>query len=92
MRKDTPNFVANRVGIAGMLATMIEAQKFGLSVDVVDDLTGKKLGRASSGTFRTADVVGFDTMAHVIKTMQDNLASRPLLFAMLRHAQGAGRA
>jgi 3-hydroxyacyl-CoA dehydrogenase len=40
---------------------------------VVDDLTGKKLGRASSGTFRTADVVGLDTMAHVIKTLQDNL-------------------
>jgi hypothetical protein len=42
---------------------------------VVDDLTGKKLGRASSGTFRTADVVGLDTMAHVIKTLQDNLSA-----------------
>jgi 3-hydroxyacyl-CoA dehydrogenase len=71
--KDTPNFIANRIGIAGMLATMKEVEKFGLSYDVVDDLTGKKLGRASSGTFRTADVVGLDTMAHVIKTLQDNL-------------------
>ncbi len=71
--KDTPNFIANRVGIAGMLATMQEAETYGLSFDVVDDLTGKKLGRASSGTFRTADVVGLDTMAHVIKTLQDNL-------------------
>jgi 3-hydroxyacyl-CoA dehydrogenase len=71
--KDTPNFIANRVGIAGMLATMKEVEKFGLTPDVVDDLTGKKLGRASSGTFRTADVVGLDTMAHVIKTLQDNL-------------------
>ncbi|WP_066708628.1 3-hydroxyacyl-CoA dehydrogenase/enoyl-CoA hydratase family protein [Curvibacter delicatus] len=71
--KDTPNFIANRIGIAGMLATMKEVQNFGLSYDVVDDLTGKKLGRASSGTFRTADVVGLDTMAHVIKTLQDNL-------------------
>jgi 3-hydroxyacyl-CoA dehydrogenase len=71
--KDTPNFVANRVGVAGMLAVIHEAEKFGLSYDVVDDLTGKKLGRASSGTFRTADVVGLDTMAHVIKTLQDNL-------------------
>ncbi|GAB3468143.1 3-hydroxyacyl-CoA dehydrogenase/enoyl-CoA hydratase family protein [Polaromonas eurypsychrophila] len=70
---DTPNFVANRVGIASMLATIKEAENFGLSYDVVDDLTGKKLGRASSGTFRTADVVGLDTMAHVIKTLQDNL-------------------
>jgi len=42
------------------MATMIEAEKFGLSVDVVDDLTGAKLGRAKSGTFRTADVVGLD--------------------------------
>ena len=71
--KDSPNFIANRVGIAGMLATMHEADKFGLTFDVVDDLTGKRLGRASSGTFRTADVVGLDTMAHVIKTLQDNL-------------------
>jgi len=72
--KDTPNFVANRIGIAGMLSTMKEVENFGLSFDVVDDLTGKRLGRASSGTFRTADVVGLDTMAHVIKTLQDNLS------------------
>ena len=75
--KDTPNFIANRVGIASMLSTMKEAEAFGLSYDVVDDLTGKKLGRASSGTFRTADVVGLDTMAHVIKTLQDNLKDDP---------------
>ncbi len=73
--KDTPNFIANRVGIAGLLATMKEVENFGLSFDVVDDLTGKKLGRASSGTFRTADVVGLDTLAHVIKTLQDNLSA-----------------
>ena len=72
--KDSPNFIANRVGIAGMLATMKEVENFGLTYDVVDDLTGKKLGRASSGTFRTADVVGLDTMAHVIKTLQDTLS------------------
>jgi 3-hydroxyacyl-CoA dehydrogenase len=56
---------------------MVEAEKFGLAYDVVDDLTGKKMGRASSGTFRTADVVGLDTMAHVVKTMQDNLQADP---------------
>jgi 3-hydroxyacyl-CoA dehydrogenase len=72
--KDSPNFIANRVGIAGMLATMKEVQNFGLTFDVVDDLTGKKMGRASSGTFRTADVVGLDTMGHVIKTLQDTLS------------------
>jgi 3-hydroxyacyl-CoA dehydrogenase len=75
--KDTPNFIANRVGIYGMLATMIEADKFGLSYDLVDDITGSKMGRAKSGTFRTADVVGLDTMSHVIKTMQTNLQADP---------------
>lgn len=74
---DTPNFIANRVGVFSMLATMREAEKFGLTIDVVDDLTGSKLGRAKSGTFRTADVVGLDTMAHVIKTMQDTLQDDP---------------
>ena len=75
--KDTPNFIANRVGVFGILSTVHQADKFGLSVDVVDDLTGAKLGRAKSGTFRTADVVGLDTMGHVIKTMQDNLKDDP---------------
>ncbi len=74
---DTPNFIANRVGIFGMLATMHEAEKFGLSYDLVDDLTGAKLGRAKSGTFRTADVVGLDTMGHVIRTMTDKLPDDP---------------
>ena len=74
--KDTPNFIANRVGIAGMLGVMKQVENFGLTYDVVDDLTGKKLGRASSGTFRTADVVGLDTMGHVIKTLQDNLTAQ----------------
>lgn len=71
--KDTPNFIANRIGTAGMLTTMKEVEKFGLTFDVVDDLTGKRLGRAPSGTFRTIDVVGLDTVGHVIKTLQDNL-------------------
>ncbi|HRH16033.1 MAG TPA: 3-hydroxyacyl-CoA dehydrogenase/enoyl-CoA hydratase family protein [Aquabacterium sp.] len=74
---DSPNFIANRVGVAGMLATMIEVKNFGLGYDVVDDLTGKKLGRASSGTYRTADVVGLDTMTHVIKTLQNGCADDP---------------
>ncbi len=75
--KDSPNFVANRIGTAGMLATILEAERAGLAYDLVDDLTGKKLGRASSGTFRTADMVGLDTLAHVIKTLQDKLPEDP---------------
>ncbi|MEI7783474.1 MAG: 3-hydroxyacyl-CoA dehydrogenase/enoyl-CoA hydratase family protein [Betaproteobacteria bacterium] len=81
--KDTPNFIANRVGTAGMLATIVEAEKFGLSYDVVDDLTGKKLGRASSGTFRTADVVGLDTLAHVITTLRENCTAPADPFAAI---------
>ncbi|GGC07619.1 3-hydroxyacyl-CoA dehydrogenase [Oxalicibacterium flavum] len=87
---DTPNFIANRVGIFGMLATIIEAEKFGLTVDVVDDLTGSKLGRAKSGTFRTADVVGLDTMSHVIRTMQDNLQDDPF-YAVYRTPELVGK-
>jgi 3-hydroxyacyl-CoA dehydrogenase len=75
--RDTPNFIANRVGIFSMLATFVEADKAGLSYDLVDDLTGAKFGRAKSGTFRTADVVGLDTMGHVIRTMQDKLPDDP---------------
>ncbi len=80
---DTPNFVANRVGVFSILAVMHEAEKYGLSYDVVDDLTGSKLGRAKSATFRTADVVGLDTMAHVIGTMRDTLPAAVDPFAAL---------
>ncbi len=75
--KDTPNFVANRVGVFSMLATMAHTEAFGLSFDVVDALTGPAIGRAKSATYRTADVVGLDTMAHVIKTMLDTLPDDP---------------
>ncbi|MFZ0499444.1 MAG: 3-hydroxyacyl-CoA dehydrogenase/enoyl-CoA hydratase family protein [Steroidobacteraceae bacterium] len=75
--KDTPNFVANRVGVFSMLATIANAAKFGIRFDVVDDLTGPRLGRPKSATFRTADVVGLDTFAHVVKTMQDTLPQDP---------------
>lgn len=75
--KDTPNFIANRVGVFSVLATIKEAEKFELGFDLVDDLTGRRLGRAKSATFRTADVVGLDTLTHVIKTMRDNLADDP---------------
>ena len=74
---DTPNFIANRMGVFGMIAVMTQAQRHGLSVDVVDDLTGARLGRAKSGTYRTADVVGLDTLAHVIRTMEDGLPADP---------------
>ncbi len=75
--KDTPNFVANRVGMFSMLATMHHAREFRLGFDLVDALTGSLIGRAKSATFRTADVVGLDTLAHVINTMRDGLSADP---------------
>ena len=77
--KDTPNFVANRVGVFSMLATMHHTAKYGLGFDEVDALTGTAIGRAKSATYRTADVVGLDTMAHVTKTMADTLPQDPWL-------------
>jgi 3-hydroxyacyl-CoA dehydrogenase len=75
--KDTPNFIGNRIGVFSMLATMHHTQQFGLGFDTVDGLTGPAVGRPKSATYRTADVVGLDTMAHVIKTMADTLADDP---------------
>ena len=75
--KDTPNFVANRVGVFSMLAAMHHTAAFGLGFDAVDALTGPAIGRAKSATYRTADVVGLDTMAHVIQTMADTLPDDP---------------
>jgi len=75
--RDKPNFIANRIGVFSIIATMKHTHDYGLSFDVVDALTGPAIGRARSATYRTADVVGLDTMAHVIKTMQDTLPSDP---------------
>lgn len=75
--RDTPNFVANRIGVFGILSVFAQAGKFGLTYEVVDELTGTRLGRAKSGTFRTADVVGLDTLAHVIRTMDEQLPDDP---------------
>lgn len=75
--KDTPNFIGNRIGVFSMLAGMHHTEQFGLGFDTVDALTGPAIGRPKSATFRTADVVGLDTMAHVIKTMADTLPDDP---------------
>jgi 3-hydroxyacyl-CoA dehydrogenase len=75
--KDTPNFIGNRIGVFSMLSTMVHTERFGLGFDVVDALTGPAIGRPKSATYRTADVVGLDTMAHVIKTMADTLPGDP---------------
>ncbi|HET9049375.1 MAG TPA: 3-hydroxyacyl-CoA dehydrogenase family protein, partial [Chiayiivirga sp.] len=75
--KDTPNFIGNRIGVFSILSTMHHTAQFGLGFDEADALTGPLLGRPKSATYRTADVVGLDTMAHVIKTMADTLPADP---------------
>ncbi|MCW5588835.1 MAG: 3-hydroxyacyl-CoA dehydrogenase/enoyl-CoA hydratase family protein [Legionellales bacterium] len=75
--KDTPNFIANRIGVFSFLATLHHAEQFNIPFEVVDELTGTKIGRAKSATYRTLDVVGLDVMAHVVKTMFDQLPDDP---------------
>jgi 3-hydroxyacyl-CoA dehydrogenase len=75
--KDTPNFIGNRIGVFSMLAAMHHTEQMGLGFDTVDALTGPAIGRPKSATYRTADVVGLDTMVHVIKTMADTLPKDP---------------
>lgn len=75
--KDTPNFIGNRIGVFSILATAHHTAEFKLGFDEVDALTGPLVGRPKSATYRTSDVVGLDTMAHVIKTMGDTLPDDP---------------
>ena len=70
--KDTPAFIANRVGVFGMMAIMNAMEKLQLNVDEIDALTGPIIGRPKSATFRTADVVGIDTLVKVAKGVADN--------------------
>ena len=70
--KDTPAFIANRVGVFGFMAIFKAMLELGLNIDEVDALTGPVMGRASSATFRTGDVVGLDTLAHVAKALPEN--------------------
>ncbi|HXS35162.1 MAG TPA: 3-hydroxyacyl-CoA dehydrogenase/enoyl-CoA hydratase family protein [Flavipsychrobacter sp.] len=70
--KDTPAFIANRVGVFGFMAVFKAMQQLGLNVDEVDSLTGPILGRPKSATFRTGDVVGLDTLVHVAKDLPQN--------------------
>ncbi|WP_024867960.1 3-hydroxyacyl-CoA dehydrogenase/enoyl-CoA hydratase family protein [Pseudoxanthomonas suwonensis] len=75
--KDTPNFIGNRIGVFSILSVIHHTRQFGLGFDEVDALTGPLVGRPKSATYRTSDVVGLDTMAHVIKTMADTLPQDP---------------
>ena len=75
--KDTPNFIANRIGVFSILSTLFHTQQFHMGFDEVDALTGPLIGRPKSATYRTCDVVGLDTMGLTIKTMADTLPNDP---------------
>lgn len=67
--KDRPNFIANRIGVFSMMATIKEMIEMNLTPTEVDQITGKAIGHASSATFRTSDLVGLDVTAHVVKNL-----------------------
>jgi 3-hydroxyacyl-CoA dehydrogenase len=70
--KDTPAFIANRIGVYGIFAIFGLLDRLGLTIDEVDALTGPLIGRPKSATFRTADVVGIDTLVKVAKGVAEN--------------------
>ena len=70
--KDTPNFIANRIGIFGMLYLMKTMADEGYTIEEVDAITGPAMGRPKSASFGTTDLVGLDTFAHVAKNLYDN--------------------
>ena len=72
--KDTPAFIANRIGVFSIMSIFHIMEKIGLSIDEIDALTGPIIGRPKSATFRTADVVGIDTLVKVAKGVADNCA------------------
>lgn len=72
LAKDTPAFIANRVGVFGIMSIFNTMEKFDLSIDEVDALTGPVIGRPKSATFRTADVVGIDTLVKVADGVAQN--------------------
>ena len=72
LAKDTPAFIANRVGVFSMMAIMKIMSDLQLSIDEIESLTGPVIGRPKSATFRTADVVGLDTLIKVAKGVADN--------------------
>ena len=73
--KDTPAFIANRVGIYAILKVVDAMQKLGLNIDEVDKLTGPVIGRPKSATFRTSDVVGLDTLVKVANNLYEGLVN-----------------
>jgi 3-hydroxyacyl-CoA dehydrogenase len=73
LAKDTPNFIANRIGTFSMLNALRQMQALEMTVEEVDACTGPAVGWPKSATFRTADVVGLDVLAHVVRNIYENV-------------------
>lgn len=72
LAKDTPNFIANRIGVYGLLEIVAAMEQDGLTVEEVDALTGPAMGRPKSASFRTMDMVGLDVFLHVAETVKNS--------------------
>ncbi len=75
--KDTTNFIANRIGTFGMMRILSKMQSEGFTIEEIDKIFGPALGRPKSAVFRTADLVGLDTLMHVTQNCYDSLTSDP---------------
>lgn len=75
LAKDTPNFIANRIGTYGLLVTLQQMMEKGMTVEEVDAVTGPAMGRPKSATFRTLDLVGLDTFLHVANNVFDHVVN-----------------
>ena len=75
--RDTPNFIANRIGVFSMLTAVRLMQEQDLTIEDVDALTGSAIGWPRTGTFRLADMVGIDVLAHVARNFADRAAAMP---------------
>jgi len=73
LAKDTPNFIANRIGTFSMLNALRQMQGLDMSIEEVDACTGPAIGQPKSATFRTADIVGLDVLAHVVRNIYENI-------------------
>ncbi len=86
--KDTPNFIANRIGVFGLATTLQEMIRSGLTIDEVDALTGPVMGRPKSASFRTVDMVGLDTFVHVANNVADGVPEEKEFFILPEFIQG----
>src|SRR5205823_1007967 len=72
--KDTPNFIANRIGLYGVIQVMRTLEAGSFTIEEIDAITGPALGRPKSATFRTMDIAGLDVLGHVVRNLKTQLS------------------